>query len=318
MPKVSIITPCFNGERFLQRMLASVVRQTLTDWALVVVDDGSTDRSSEIVEAAAAHDARIQLVRQENHGVSHARNTGCARAPASEYLLFLDADDMLDADMLEVMTAYLDAHPAVGLAYCAFRVIDADDRPVSTDASPDTLPARYVPTRFGYRQLADATAETPLESLMSNHAAYPSVCVMRRSTFEQTGRWDTSFQISEDKDLVLQLALVSPVHFVPRKLVGYRRHGENVTASASVYPSLRRLQEKWWGRTDLTPAQQQAVRRAIRFDRRVAFCRHLEGAAHCVRDGSWSHAVLLALHGGKSFLNWSRLAAPHWPLLYGR
>lgn len=92
MAQVDIIIPLYNKAATVARAVRSVQAQTLTDWHLIVVDDGSTDNSAEII--AGFKDGRIELVRQENRGPGAARNTGIARA-ASEYVAFLDADDEL-------------------------------------------------------------------------------------------------------------------------------------------------------------------------------------------------------------------------------
>ena len=78
MPKVSIITPCYKGERFIGRTIESVLAQTWTDWEYVVVDDGSPDGSMEVVAAHAAREPRLALLRQPNGGMENARNSGFA------------------------------------------------------------------------------------------------------------------------------------------------------------------------------------------------------------------------------------------------
>lgn len=132
MPKVTVVIPLYNTERFIADALESVLAQTFTDWECVVVNDGSTDRSAEIVARYVEQDPRIRLVHQPNQGVCAARNTGAAHAsPDSEYLFFLDADDMLEPEALERLVAYLEAHPEVGLVGCQFTRIDAEGKPMN-------------------------------------------------------------------------------------------------------------------------------------------------------------------------------------------
>lgn len=100
MPAVSIIIPVYNVERFLGECLDSVLAQTFGDFEAVCVNDGSTDRSTQILEAYAAVDSRIRIITQENGGLSAARNTGLAHA-LGKYVAFLDSDDLLTPDMLE-------------------------------------------------------------------------------------------------------------------------------------------------------------------------------------------------------------------------
>ena len=99
MPKVSIILPVYNKEEYLPTTLNSLLKQSYQDWELIVVDDGSTDASGEILERFARRDPRITLISQENRGVSAARNSGLSKA-AGEWVWFVDADDVPDKNFL--------------------------------------------------------------------------------------------------------------------------------------------------------------------------------------------------------------------------
>src|SRR5438309_11153343 len=116
MPTVSVIIPCFNTAAFVGTAIRSVVAQTLGDWECVVVDDGSTDGSAAIVEALCANEPRLKLIRKANGGVCTARNAGFrAASPEGRYLIFLDADDCLEPQALEIMTRYMDERPEGGV-----------------------------------------------------------------------------------------------------------------------------------------------------------------------------------------------------------
>ncbi len=99
-PLVSVIVPVYNTEPWLEECLDSIIRQTLHEIEIICVNDGSTDRSLEILEAMADADDRIRIICQENRGLSEARNTG-VRAASGEYLYFMDSDDVLYPDALE-------------------------------------------------------------------------------------------------------------------------------------------------------------------------------------------------------------------------
>lgn len=103
-PKVSIVIPVYNVEAFLPRCLDSILAQTLCEIEVICVDDGSVDRSVEILNRYAAQDARVQVVTQENRGVGSARNRGFDRA-RGEYVLFLDSDDWIDPAYCEALCA---------------------------------------------------------------------------------------------------------------------------------------------------------------------------------------------------------------------
>lgn len=100
--KVSIIVPVYNAEKYIEACIQSVLKQTYTDWELVLVDDGSTDESINICRSYADKDARIQVISQKNQGVSAARNTGLANAHG-EYITFVDSDDELEPVAVELL-----------------------------------------------------------------------------------------------------------------------------------------------------------------------------------------------------------------------
>lgn len=100
MPEISVIIPVYNTEQFLENCLNSVLAQTLTDFEIIAVDDGSTDNSAAIVKQFAAKDNRIVILHQENKGLSEARNTGI-KAARGNWITFVDSDDMLAPHFLQ-------------------------------------------------------------------------------------------------------------------------------------------------------------------------------------------------------------------------
>lgn len=98
--KISIITPCYNAEPYIARTIQSVQNQTITDWEMIIVDDGSNDNSADIIKDFASKDARIKLLQKENGGSASARNMGLAIAQG-EFIQFLDADDTIESSKLE-------------------------------------------------------------------------------------------------------------------------------------------------------------------------------------------------------------------------
>lgn len=98
--KISIITPCYNAEPYIARTIQSVQNQTITDWEMIIIDDGSIDNSVEIVKDIACNDQRIKLFQKENGGSASARNMGLALAQG-EFIQFLDADDTIEPTKIE-------------------------------------------------------------------------------------------------------------------------------------------------------------------------------------------------------------------------
>jgi GT2 family glycosyltransferase len=264
MPRVSIITPCYNSRRFIARTIESVRAQAFGDWEHVVVDDGSTDDPAGVIGAYLAVEPRLRLVHQDNLGVCGARNRGVREAAGgSEYLLFLDADDCLEPEMLAVTVAYLERHAEVGLVHCKPTFIDDEDRLLGDRWWPE----RWAPAGLGVRALPEECVETPLVSILCLAGLIPSLSLIRRSVYEQTPGWDEGMGwYLEDTDLFLQMALRSKVHYLPQALVRHRRHPGQVTSDPARFAAQeRKLYAKWQRGAGLTEAQRQVVAEALRF-----------------------------------------------------
>ncbi len=132
MPAISVIIPVYNSEKWLSACLSSLLAQTFRDWEAVCVDDGSTDRSANILTAYAARDGRIRVFWQKNEGPSSARNHGLL-AVRGEYIAFVDADDEVDPRYLELMLGSLKRYPQAGLAWCEFR--RNDEKNICTESA---------------------------------------------------------------------------------------------------------------------------------------------------------------------------------------
>lgn len=125
---VSIITPCYNGAKYIGETIDSVISQTYPDWEMIIVDDGSKDNSAQIVREYAEKDSRITLVQQENAGSAAARNNGIRRAEG-QYMALLDADDLWHPDFLEKQIAFMKEKDAV-CVFCSYRRIDENSKEI--------------------------------------------------------------------------------------------------------------------------------------------------------------------------------------------
>jgi glycosyltransferase involved in cell wall biosynthesis len=120
LPRVSILMPARNEERHLPAALKSLYRQTLTEWELVVVDDGSSDGTPAILADAARHDRRVRAIRCAGNGLVAALNEGLA-ACCAPLVARMDGDDISHPRRLEILGAYLDNNPGIGVVACKFR-----------------------------------------------------------------------------------------------------------------------------------------------------------------------------------------------------
>jgi glycosyltransferase involved in cell wall biosynthesis len=301
IPVVSIITPCHNGLPYLAEQLASVRSQTFAAWEHIVVDDGSSDGSMAVVETAMAREPRLRTVRQEQGGVARARKAGYALAsPQSKYVYFLDADDVLEPDMLAVMVAYLDAHPEAGVAYCDYHCIDRAGGAVETLRG-----SRFARAWFGVRELPANEPRTPLEAVFAWAPVMESVSVIRRTAYDQTPGWDEMIgQPGEGVDLFTEIALRGEVHFVNRRLYRYRRHAEQASSDHErLTRQDLRIQRKWRDRRDLTPDERARIDAAQRFRMGPLRVRDLwqSGGRYLMRGevghGAHNYRVLVATLG---------------------
>lgn len=152
-PIVSVIMPVYNGETYLRQCLDSVVNQTLKEIEIICVDDGSSDRSVEILKEYAAKDARVMVLQQENAGAGAARNNGLSKA-SGKYLSFLDSDDFFETDMLEKAVEKIAADRADFVVFrCDHYLNDTNTfKKAAYTLKKQTLPP-YMP--FNFRQITD-------------------------------------------------------------------------------------------------------------------------------------------------------------------
>jgi glycosyltransferase involved in cell wall biosynthesis len=200
LPTISVITPCYNGARFLRSTLESALGQTHAPVEIIVIDDGSTDDSAAIAESFGPP---VAVLRQPNQGESVARNNGIARAKG-EYLFFLDADDLIEARSLEVLArAAVEVPGAVGLMGCAWFEEDPA-RPYATKVPRHT---RFFP------DIIQSNLNPPHCWLV------PTAVVQRAGGFRNDLVW------FEDWDLWCRVGLTgAPLVCIDHVGAYYRRH----------------------------------------------------------------------------------------------
>jgi glycosyltransferase involved in cell wall biosynthesis len=209
-PNVSVVIPAFNAAAFIAETLDSVLGQTLGSLEVIVVDDGSVDETSVMVERFVARDSRVRLLHQENAGVGAARNTGIRHARGT-YVAPIDADDVWSPDKLQKQVARMEeCGDTTALVYCWSNLIDHAGRCVGA-STPHTIEGRVARALVVRNVLGNASVPlfrlTPLRDL----GGY-----LTRA--EQGGA-----QGCEDWDLTLRVAERHDVRVVPERLVGYRQ-----------------------------------------------------------------------------------------------
>jgi glycosyltransferase involved in cell wall biosynthesis len=201
MPMVSAVIPCYNQAQFLAAAIESVLAQTYPRIELFVVDDGSSDHTAEVARQFAA----VHYLRQENRGVSAARNAGL-KASCGDYIVFLDADDRLLPDAISAHLQCFAAHPEAGFVVGDIDQIDED----GTYVDSPRWPLLYGDC---YEQL-----------LKVNHVANTIAVMFKRSVFERAGAFDESHAAGEDYELLLRVARHFPTAHHRTLVAQYRRY----------------------------------------------------------------------------------------------
>lgn len=197
-PLVSVIVPTHNYGALIGETLDSLRCQTLAAWECLIVDDGSTDNTAEVVARAAAHDPRIRYVWQTNQLQSVAKNTGLARS-RGKYLQFLDADDLIESRKLERQVAYLEAHPEVDIVYGGVRYF----------RSPNVTERLYSMTEDNLPWMPQVSGEggEVLAALVRYNIMVINSPLVRRRIVAQVGPFDKRLPPAEDWDYWLRCAL---------------------------------------------------------------------------------------------------------------
>jgi teichuronic acid biosynthesis glycosyltransferase TuaG len=215
-PLVSIIMPAYNASRHIAESVQSALAQTYPHWELLVVDDGSTDDTAEVVQGFITSDPRIRYFSRPNGGQAAARNTGLRKA-SGDLVAFLDADDLWLPEKLESQLAVLDGTGA-DLVYCDGYVFYDDGSPEQSDLFA------VVP--------GAADAATMLRLLYAYNRIATLSVVVRREALDRVGMFDENRRIQncEDYDLWIRMARAGCSFYgMPEKLMRYRRHAGSTT-----------------------------------------------------------------------------------------
>jgi hypothetical protein len=204
---VTVVIPTFNHGRFLRCAVESALAQSSREREIVVVDDGSTDDSRAV---AASYGEAVRYIRQENRGLSAARNTGIGAA-SGEYIALLDADDVWLPGFLDSAVGRLEADTHLGAVHTGCYCVDE---------SGLRLPQVCVST---------VPPDGMYDRLLDGEFFVPSSVVVRRACFARTGLFDETLRASEDWDMWLRVAREYRFGSVDKPLVNYRVHGGNMS-----------------------------------------------------------------------------------------
>jgi GT2 family glycosyltransferase len=200
----------YNAETYLAPAVNSILRQSFTNFEFVIVDDGSTDGTRDILESYARRDSRIRVATQANAGVAAALNAGLARV-RGEFIARMDADDISLPTRLDAQLDFMKAHPDCVAVGCRWLAIDPDGWPIRIGRQPQS------------HEAIDAF------HLAGNGGGMPGPALfLRRSAVEAVGRYRAEFVLAEDYDLLLRLAEVGRLVNLPDVLFFYREHATSL------------------------------------------------------------------------------------------
>jgi glycosyltransferase involved in cell wall biosynthesis len=207
LPRVSVIIPAYNTATYLQAALDSVLAQTFADWEVVLCDDGSTDQTRALVEAAMpAFQGRLRYVYQTNRGLPAARNTAI-RNSSGEFLALLDADDVWLPQRLERGVALMDRDRSLGLVHGYVARIDVRGEFVEFPARP---PLKYLSGNIA-RNIYTRRA----------HLICPTI-LFRKECVDAVGLFDETMRSTEDRDMWFRIAERYRVGYIDEVLANYR------------------------------------------------------------------------------------------------
>src|SRR5215813_13711547 len=219
-PKVTAVIPVYNREKYVGSAIDSILAQTFTDFELLVIDDGSTDKSREVVRSY--HDPRIRLVCNEaNEGIPKTRNKGVQLA-RGEYLAFLDSDDWAYPERLAKQVAFLDSHPDYAAVGAWIAWIDEEGRPLKRIRRKPVAPEQIAAQRL-------------FRLGIENSASMARLAVLREYKYQE------DYELSEDFELWARIAAKHKLATLPEVLGQRRMHRSQITQEKALLMKERRL-----------------------------------------------------------------------------
>lgn len=238
---VSVVIPAYNVASHIAEAIESVLAQDYPDLEIIVVDDGSSDDTADVV---ASRFPRVHLIRKANGGAASARNVGI-RSARGQYVAFLDADDIWLPGKLSAQVGYMKAHPGVQMVCTGFAQWVSDEHGVFGD------PLDTVPDQEGIAIDAIDTARSGwvYHKLLLSNFVWTTTVMMSRPLIERIGLYDESLRLGQDYEYFLRASRETEIHRLARIFALYRQHAGSATSRGIDYNYAARVvrgaRSKW-------------------------------------------------------------------------
>lgn len=227
--KVGIVIAVHNGEKYLIEAIESVLNQSYQDWRMVIIDDGSSDRSLELAQAFCKSGKAIEVVHQECCGVSTTRNRGAATliSKGCEVLMFLDQDDVLLPDSFSDLLECLRLNPTSAAAVGCIQPIDVSGEPIP-ESSWLTRSTTWHIEKYGQDSFHSVSTR---ELMYACSIATPGCCLVKVQAYSQLNGFDATLEMCEDWDFWLRLSVIGNLRRISNSTIRYRYHDNNTHKS---------------------------------------------------------------------------------------
>ena len=234
-PLVSVIVPTYNCDRYIVEAIESVLEQNYQNKEIIVVDDGSTDNTEQVIKPYLN---TVRYFYQKNQGSSVARNHGIEKSKG-DFIAFLDADDFfLDKNKLEEQIACFSAYPSSGIVHTGWQRVDRNGQKI-IDREPWLV-----------------TPNLDIETWLIWNPILPSAMMFRKEWLQKVGGFDPQFRVSEDTYLILKLASMGcETTWLKKITVAYRQHEHNLTSQTlKIYQKLPQMLDEFFSLPNLSPS----------------------------------------------------------------
>ena len=264
-PQVAVVMPSFNAAETILDSIASVQQQSIADWEMIIVDDGSTDETVALVKQVCSQDSRVRIIQQVNSGPSIARNRGVSEAQAP-VVAFLDSDDLWESLHLELNLAALSKCSELGVSFSPCRLMDADGK------------------LTGERTAAWLDDVDIADILSCNPSSTCSALVVQKSAFEDTQGFDKQMVHAEDQEWLYRVLTSGwKMRGISGATVRYRLSPKGLSADT------KRMHQGW--QAFIASAQKHTPEAVTRHLPKAQASMNLYFARRLLRDGSTSSSM---------------------------